>query len=54
MTTFRFVCVSFLKYRWDFPSGPSKKFSQHSLNIHLFLKSTAFIERGAFYEKNIS
>jgi hypothetical protein len=54
MTTVRFVCVSFLKYRWDFLSGPSKKSSQHSLNIYLFLKSTVLIERGAFYEKKIS
>ena len=54
MTTFRFVSVSFLKYIWDLPSGPSKGSSQHPLNMYLLLKPTIFIERGAFYEKNIS
>jgi hypothetical protein len=48
MTTFRFICVSILKYRWDLPSGPSTKSSQHPLNIYLLLKPTVFIERGAF------
>jgi hypothetical protein len=36
MTTFRFVCVLLLKYRWNFPSEPSKKSSQNPLNICLF------------------
>jgi hypothetical protein len=54
MTTFRFVCVSFLKYRWDLPSEPSKKSSQHPLNIYFLSKPTVFIERGVCYEKNIS
>ena len=31
MTTFRFVCVSFLQYIWDLPSRPSKRSSQHTI-----------------------
>jgi hypothetical protein len=54
MTTFRFVCVLFLKYERDFPSESSKKSSQNPLNIYLFLKLTVLTVRGSFYEKNIS
>jgi hypothetical protein len=54
MNTFRFVCVSFLKYIWDLLSGPSQRSNQHPLNIYLLLKPTIFIERGEFYQKNIS
>jgi hypothetical protein len=29
MTIFRYVCVLLLKYKWNFPSGPSEKSSEN-------------------------
>ena len=48
-----FLCVSLLKYRWNFPSGPSEKSSQNPLNIYLFLNQQFDTERGILWE-NIS
>jgi hypothetical protein len=37
MTIFRYVCVLLLKYKWNFPSGPSEKSSENPLNVYLSL-----------------